>query len=104
MPEGLEDGEGNPINRGNVYISKTSPPCVQKSYLEQFQRDFSSFLRLRSAEIIRGGVMVLTIPGRSTTQLGKEFCLLLGCIGEALMSMVSEVYETLLSYFLNNLV
>ncbi|OAY66237.1 putative caffeine synthase 2 [Ananas comosus] len=46
------------LNRGNIYISKTSPPLVSKLYLEQFQRDFRSFLNLRSKEICSEGRMM----------------------------------------------
>ncbi|KAK2656828.1 hypothetical protein Ddye_009880 [Dipteronia dyeriana] len=41
-------------NKANLYMAKSSPPNVYKAYLEQFQRDFSSFLSLRSEEIISG--------------------------------------------------
>ncbi|XP_062080022.1 probable caffeine synthase MTL3 [Humulus lupulus] len=38
-------------NKGNIYISKTSPPLVFKAYLDQFHKDFTNFLRWRSEEI-----------------------------------------------------
>ncbi|KAJ6343260.1 hypothetical protein OIU76_005072 [Salix suchowensis] len=53
-----------PLNKGNIYLSKTSPPGVHKAYLNQFEKDFTAFLRSRSEEMIPGGCMVLTICGR----------------------------------------
>ncbi|KAF4383384.1 hypothetical protein G4B88_023958 [Cannabis sativa] len=44
-------------NKGNICVSNTSPPMVFKIYLEQFQKDFTNFLRCRSEEIVNGGVM-----------------------------------------------
>ncbi|KAG4941312.1 hypothetical protein JHK87_045183 [Glycine soja] len=51
-------------NRGNVYIGSTSPTNVARAYYEQFQRDFSLFLKFRAEELVKGGRMVLTFLGR----------------------------------------
>ncbi|XP_030509874.2 probable caffeine synthase MTL2 isoform X2 [Cannabis sativa] len=52
VPKGLVDDQtGEAHNKGNIYISKTSPPVVFKSYLDQFQIDFTNFLRCRSEEM-----------------------------------------------------
>ncbi|KAG9444284.1 hypothetical protein H6P81_015624 [Aristolochia fimbriata] len=51
-------------NKGNIYLSETSPALVVKAYSEQFKRDFHSFLRSRSEEMVPGGRMVLTFLGR----------------------------------------
>ncbi|CAK9144848.1 unnamed protein product [Ilex paraguariensis] len=59
VPEGPEN------NKGNVYMSKTSPPKVLEAYSKQFHRDFITFLHLRSKEIIPGEQMVLTFAGTS---------------------------------------
>ncbi|KAB5527740.1 hypothetical protein DKX38_021587 [Salix brachista] len=53
-----------PLNKGNIYLAKTSPPGVHKAYLNQYEKDFTAFLRSRSEEMIPGGCMVLTIYGR----------------------------------------
>ncbi|KAK7262885.1 hypothetical protein RJT34_30466 [Clitoria ternatea] len=58
VPEGVDN------NKGNIYIGSTSPSNVVKAYYEQFQRDFSLFLRCRAEELVEGGRMVLTILGR----------------------------------------
>ncbi|KAK1439164.1 hypothetical protein QVD17_04979 [Tagetes erecta] len=60
MPE-LEE-----INKGNIYLSSTSPESVSRAYFEQFQKDFLRFLRCRSEEVMAGGRMVLTVAGRTT--------------------------------------
>ncbi|XP_034684138.1 benzoate carboxyl methyltransferase-like [Vitis riparia] len=48
-PAGLEK------NKGHIYIANGSPPTVIQAYTNQFQRDFSLFLGLRSEEIKPGG-------------------------------------------------
>ncbi|KAL2251289.1 UNVERIFIED_CONTAM: Benzoate carboxyl methyltransferase [Sesamum indicum] len=63
-PEGLERN-----NKENIYMARTSPPEVFKAYAKQYERDFSTFLRLRGEEMIIGGRMVLTFIGRSVEDL-----------------------------------
>ncbi|KAJ0014845.1 hypothetical protein Pint_20366 [Pistacia integerrima] len=48
------------INKGNICVAKTSPPTVFKAYNQQFNRDFSMFLKSRAEELVPGGRMVLT--------------------------------------------
>lgn len=64
VPTGLVDEMGNPINKGNAYLEKTSPPRAFEAYLKQFQEDFLHFLKLRAEEIVGGGRMVLICFGR----------------------------------------
>ncbi|XP_071703366.1 probable methyltransferase TCM_000336 isoform X2 [Rutidosis leptorrhynchoides] len=64
VPLGLYDKDGNSINKGSFYISKSSSPKVSRAYLNQFQDDFSLFLRSRSEEVLAGGRMVLILLGR----------------------------------------
>ncbi|ONK70106.1 uncharacterized protein A4U43_C05F30320 [Asparagus officinalis] len=91
VPRGLEDDSGAPVNRGNIYIDDTSPPAVIKSYVAQFKQDFSTFLSLRSKEIVSGGQMVITSLGRSDVDpLGGEVNCLYGLLAKALNSLVSE--------------
>ncbi|XP_059644469.1 probable methyltransferase TCM_000336 [Cornus florida] len=64
VPPALYDNKGKSINKGNVYISESSPPQVGEAYFRQFQEDFSMFLRSRSKELISGGKMVPILLGR----------------------------------------
>ncbi|KAL4185727.1 hypothetical protein AMTRI_Chr10g232140 [Amborella trichopoda] len=91
VPSGLYDENGNPLNKGNIYISEASPPSVREAYLQQFQKDFSSFLRFRSQEVVRGGCMVLIFFGRSSTQQGdEEFHFLWTVLSQAIRNLVSK--------------
>lgn len=64
VPPDLYDEKGRSINKGQVYISESSPPQVSQAYFKQFQEDFSLFLRSRSEELVVGGRMVLILLGR----------------------------------------
>ncbi|CAD5191615.1 unnamed protein product [Musa acuminata subsp. malaccensis] len=66
VPPGLVDINGRPINKGKMYISNTSPPVVALAYFEQFQKQFSLFLKSRSEELHLGGRMVVAMLGRTT--------------------------------------
>eukprot|EP00257_Ricinus_communis_P012321 XP_002534362.2 probable caffeine synthase 3 [Ricinus communis] len=81
-----------PLNKGNIYVAKTSPPSVHKAYLDQFERDFNTFLRSRSAEVIPGGQMVITIIGRDKDmdQSDKYSPTIWELFGIILNDMVSE--------------
>ncbi|KAM3695357.1 hypothetical protein ACJW31_07G125500 [Castanea mollissima] len=63
VPKGLVSQTGEALNKGNICIAKTSPPAVFKAYLDQFQRDFTLFLKSRAEELVPGGCMVLTTMG-----------------------------------------
>ncbi|KAL4327162.1 hypothetical protein AHAS_Ahas13G0072500 [Arachis hypogaea] len=55
------------VNKKNIHLTSTSPPAMHRAYLEQFQKDFKVFLKLRSQEVVGGGGMVLTLFGRDKT-------------------------------------
>ncbi|XP_057420276.1 S-adenosyl-L-methionine:benzoic acid/salicylic acid carboxyl methyltransferase 3-like [Lotus japonicus] len=85
VPEGVEN------NKGNIYISRTSPSNVVKAYYEQFQRDFSVFLKCRAEELVEGGRMVLTFLGRkSDNPCSKECCYIWELMAKALNDMVMQ--------------
>ncbi|KAG8645517.1 hypothetical protein MANES_10G070900v8 [Manihot esculenta] len=69
VPEGIEN------NKGNIYISKTSPKNVFEAYLDQFQKDFSLFLCCRAKELKSKGQMILTLLGRSTSDPACNDCI-----------------------------
>ncbi|XP_024047335.1 salicylate carboxymethyltransferase [Citrus clementina] len=64
VPPTLYNEMGESINKGNIYISESSPSAVSKAYFKQFQEDFTLFLRSRSEELVVGGRMVLILLGR----------------------------------------
>ncbi|XP_039156175.1 salicylate carboxymethyltransferase [Eucalyptus grandis] len=66
VPRGLEE------NKGNISMSRSSPPSVLRAYYEQFQRDFSTFLECRGQELVMGGRMVLTLLGRRSDDPSSE--------------------------------
>ncbi|KAJ0972080.1 hypothetical protein J5N97_020039 [Dioscorea zingiberensis] len=94
VPLELQNGDNNlKLNKGNIYISKTSPPFVLEAYSDQFHRDFSLFLKCRAEEIVNGGCMVLTLLGRSSTSAdpsGMENCLQWELLAHALKDLVSQ--------------
>ncbi|XP_057458819.1 probable jasmonic acid carboxyl methyltransferase 2 isoform X1 [Lotus japonicus] len=88
-PEELTTGE-EPLNKGHIHITNTSPEIVYKAYFEQFQRDFKLFLRSRSDELTVGGSMLLSFLGRENSlfEIGTSGAL----IGMILNDMVLEVW------------
>nr|AFV60451.1 methyltransferase-like 2 [Coffea pseudozanguebariae] len=60
VPSGLVTELGISANKGSIYSSKASPPPVQKAYLDQFTKDFTTFLRIHSEELLSRGRMLLT--------------------------------------------
>ncbi|KAI8027219.1 Benzoate carboxyl methyltransferase [Camellia lanceoleosa] len=84
VPERLE-------NKGNIYMARTSPPTVFEAYLKQFQMDFSTFLSLRSEEIVVGGPMILTFLGRRIADpTDKDCCILWELLTKSLLDLVPE--------------
>lgn len=94
VPPGIYDEQGRSKNKGKVYISESSPPCVFRAYLKQFQEDFFLFLRLRSQELVNGGKMVLIFLGRESQDpvhdRGNSF--LWELLSRSLAYLVSKVY------------
>ncbi|KAK1391102.1 Benzoate carboxyl methyltransferase [Heracleum sosnowskyi] len=64
-------------NRGNIYMAKASPPGICEAYFDQYTKDFSTFLSLRSLEIAPKGCMVITFQGRSRADPSNNGCSIL---------------------------
>ncbi|XP_074567423.1 putative jasmonic acid carboxyl methyltransferase 2 [Curcuma longa] len=94
MPEELQQKEGSPaacVNKGKVFISAGSPPCVAEAYRKQFHRDFRNFLRCRAEEIVRGGWMVLAFMSRRSREAAMmEDRYIWELLADALNAMASE--------------
>ncbi|CAF1986422.1 unnamed protein product [Brassica napus] len=86
VPQGLEK------NTSSVYITTSSLPSAYEAYLNQFQRDFGTFLRMRSEEMVCNGRMVLTFIGRSTLDdpLYRDCCHFWTLISESMCDLVFE--------------
>ncbi|WRX31358.1 SAM dependent carboxyl methyltransferase - like 10 [Theobroma cacao] len=91
VPPGLESNAVTPLNKGKVYISKSSPHSVLHAYSLQFQNDFPMFIESRSQELVPGGRMVLSLFGRrSTDPTTEESCYQWELLAQAIMSLVRE--------------
>ncbi|EOA20813.1 hypothetical protein CARUB_v10001150mg [Capsella rubella] len=86
VPDGLEK------NKMSVYITSSSPLSEYKAYLHQFQRDFTTFLRMRSEEMVSYGRMVLTLIGRDTVDdpLYRDCCHFWTLLSDSLRDLVFE--------------
>ncbi|KAK6791941.1 hypothetical protein RDI58_011022 [Solanum bulbocastanum] len=68
VPDGIEN------NKGNVYLTSTSPTSVYKVYYEQYERDFVTFLKYRLKDLMKNGCMVLTMLGRKNEDRFSQGC------------------------------
>ncbi|KAK2421226.1 S-adenosyl-L-methionine:benzoic acid/salicylic acid carboxyl methyltransferase [Trifolium repens] len=87
VPDGVDN------NKGNIYVTNTSPSNVLKAYYEQFHVDFSLFLKCRAQELVEGGCMILTFLGRESDDplaLGKGSSYGWELLAMALNDMVVE--------------
>ncbi|KAI9182285.1 hypothetical protein LWI28_023872 [Acer negundo] len=85
-PKGLISDTGVSLNKENIFITETSHPSVRKVYLDQFESDFTTFLRSRRSELEAGGRMVLVFVVDDTIFHPCYFAPL----GTAIKDMVSE--------------
>ncbi|PWZ20240.1 hypothetical protein Zm00014a_042890 [Zea mays] len=93
-PEGLEAWRKPCLNEDNIYIARTTAPSVAKLFQEQFQKDFSLFLKLRHEELVHGGRMVLIFLGRKNEDVySGDLNQLFALVATALQSLVSK-FET----------
>ncbi|KAL3523682.1 hypothetical protein ACH5RR_016516 [Cinchona calisaya] len=73
VPSGLVTESGIPLNKGSLYLAKTSPPRVHKAYLDQFTKDFTTFLRMHSEELVPRGRILLTFMCKGDEIDGPNF-------------------------------
>ncbi|KAL8093416.1 benzoate carboxyl methyltransferase-like [Apium graveolens] len=86
VPDNLLD-----YNNGNIHMANLSPRRVCQAYLTQFTKDFTTFLCMRSEEIIPNGRMVLTLPGRSSADHTiKDGCFMFRLLAKSLLDMSAE--------------
>jgi SAM dependent carboxyl methyltransferase len=84
--------KGNVVNKGRIFLSKTSNQSVFDAYKNQFQAGFSLFLKCRGVEIVKGGVMVLTFMARrGSDPSAEEDSYMWELLALSLMELVSMV-------------
>ncbi|KAK8681419.1 hypothetical protein V6N13_053823 [Hibiscus sabdariffa] len=82
-PVGIEN------NKGNIYMARSSPPNVFKAYADQFRKDFTNFLSLRSKEMIPQGRMVLAFMARKNADPSDDdYCWEL--VAKSLVDLVEQ--------------
>ncbi|XP_010545932.1 PREDICTED: salicylate/benzoate carboxyl methyltransferase-like [Tarenaya hassleriana] len=86
VPRGIKD------NKGSVFITSSSPKTVYEAYINQFRKDFTLFLRLRSKEMASNGRMVLTLIGRKARRdpLYRDCCHFWTLLSKSLLDLVRE--------------
>ncbi|KAH0896948.1 hypothetical protein HID58_046516 [Brassica napus] len=82
-------------SEGSCFISgvpASSPLSNYIAYLNQFQRDFSTFLKVRSEEMVSNGRVILTIMGRNTIDdpLYRDCCHCWTLLSNSLRDLVLE--------------
>nr|AFH89623.1 jasmonic acid carboxyl methyltransferase [Cymbidium ensifolium] len=92
VPRDICDQLNAPLNKGKLYISKTTPDEVLEAYYSQFEEDFSHFLKCRAEEMVDGGRMMLTFMGRRIGEEAhsSESCYHWDLLAQALMDMTNE--------------
>ncbi|KAL4271586.1 hypothetical protein GQ457_13G018390 [Hibiscus cannabinus] len=76
-------------NKGNIYMARSSPPNVFKAYADQFRKDFTNFLSLRSKEMIPQGRMVLAFMARKNADPSDDdYCWEL--VAKSLVDLVEQ--------------
>lgn len=89
VPNGLVTESGIHLNKGCIYIGKTSPPMVRQAYQDQFTKDFTTFLHNRCEELVPHGQLLLTIVGENDEESDGPHAM--NILGNVLNDMVVEV-------------
>ncbi|XP_012072573.2 loganic acid O-methyltransferase-like, partial [Jatropha curcas] len=63
VPKEIVDKSSPAWNKGRIHYSDSGDQTV-KAFKDQFDRDMDCFLDFRAKEVIAGGLVILTFPGR----------------------------------------
>ncbi|XP_043702991.1 loganic acid O-methyltransferase-like [Telopea speciosissima] len=88
VPEEVVDKDSPAWNKGKVFYT-SAQKAVVVAYSAQYGEDMESFLCARAEELVRGGMMVLLMPGLSdgTSYSKCSHCMLYDLLGSCLMDM-----------------
>ncbi|KAM0853167.1 hypothetical protein ACQ4PT_051260 [Festuca glaucescens] len=72
------------------HARRESLPMVLGTYAQQFRKDFTLSLELRAKELVPGGRMVVSLPGRRSDDLASKFSHIWEVLAQILRVMASE--------------
>lgn len=92
VPESVLDRDSPAWNKGRVHYTNAGEE-VGEAYAVQFGKDMSVFLNARAIEMVKGGLMVLVMPGIRDGEMHSQFKsgFMFHLLGSCLMDMVTEV-------------
>lgn len=78
---------GESLNKNNICLAKTSSRLVHNAYMDQFKKDFTIFLRMRSEEMAVPGHLALSFVCKNDENDGYDIC---EFVGMEIDNMVKE--------------
>lgn len=94
VPQSVVDRNSPAWNKGRVHYTN-APDEVHEAYSIQFMEDMSVFLSARDKEIVKGGLMVIVMPGvpDRVTHLQGAFGFTYYLLDLTLADLVTEVWN-----------
>ncbi|XP_065855248.1 loganic acid O-methyltransferase-like isoform X2 [Euphorbia lathyris] len=100
VPKELLDTNSPCWNKGRIYYP-SAPQAVTRAYSAQFAKDMDIFFKVRSKEVVEGGIMVLIFPTAGLSHSSVLCTMMLDALGPCLMDMAKagSVSESLVDSF-----
>ncbi|XP_062027511.1 loganic acid O-methyltransferase-like [Rosa rugosa] len=91
VPTAVADSNSPAWNKGRIHYSNATDE-VKRAYETQYSDDMESFLQARAQEIVYGGLIVLTFPGRHSDTPHSDALpnMVLQLLGASLMDLVRK--------------
>ncbi|XP_021670573.2 loganic acid O-methyltransferase-like [Hevea brasiliensis] len=91
VPKEVMDKSSAAWNKGKIYYSSAGDETI-KAYTEQFGKDMDCFLKCRAKEVLPGGLILLSFPGRlSETPHSQVFSnIAYDLLGSCLVEMANK--------------
>ncbi|XP_050379111.1 loganic acid O-methyltransferase-like [Argentina anserina] len=91
VPEAVVDSSSSAWNKGRIHYSNSTDEVI-RAYETQCSEDMECFLHSRAQEIVYGGLIILTIPGRpdGTPHSLSQANMTLQFLGSCLMDMAEK--------------